>query len=156
MAAEDQRSERSLPVGAALVVRACAALDLALTGPLAVPPLARSFFATFDSIDRALGGAGLPADPGGFAWLFVHVTGVLGVLWAAVRLARPTRLLGWADAAGRAWVGALFLWAVVAGDAPRVFLLLVATEWGGALAQAAVLRKRAQRAPSPQGAEGAA
>lgn len=122
-----------LSTRAALVVRACAALDLAVTACLAVPPLARAL----------LGGLApdMP-DPGGFAWLFVHVTGVLGVLWAGVRLARPTALLGWADAAGRAWVGALILWAVVRGDAPRAFLLFVATEWGGTLAQAAVLRRR--------------
>lgn len=127
-------TERGLSGTAALVVRAFAALDLAVTGALAVPPLARALFATL---------APAMPDPGGFAWLFVHVTGVLGVLWAAVRLARPTRLLAWADAAGRAWVGALILWAVVTGDAPRVFLLFVATEWGGTLAQAAVLRRRA-------------
>jgi len=129
----DGEWDRRLPARARLVVRACAALDLAVTGALAVPPLARASFAAL---------APAMDDPGGFAWLFVHVTGVLGVLWAAVRLARPTRALGWADAAGRAWVGALILWAVVTGDAPRAFALFVATEWGGALAQAAVLRRR--------------
>jgi hypothetical protein len=127
----------------ARVVRACAALDLAVTGCLAAPPLARWLFAALDPLDRALGGAGMPADPGGLAWLFVHLTGVLGVLWAGVRLLRPTRLAGWADAGGRAWVGALILGSVVAGDVPRVFLLFVATEWGGTLWQAAALRRRA-------------
>lgn len=117
---------------ATLVVRACAAFDLAVTGCLAVPPLARGLFAVL--------APELP-DPGGFAWLFVSVAGVLGVLWAGVRLARPARALAWADAAGRAWVGALILWAVVVGDVPRVLLLFVLTEWGGALAQAAVLRR---------------
>ena len=136
MTTSDPQRE-ALPGGlsgrAALVVRGCAALDLVVTACLAVPPLARGLFA---ALAPGLG------DPGGFAWLFVHVTGVLGVLWAAVRLARPTRWLGWADAGGRAWVGALILSAIVAGDAPRVFLLFVATEWGGTLAQAAVLRRR--------------
>jgi len=132
-AGADGDRERGLPAGAALVVRACAALDLAVTGALAVPPLARALLAWL---------APAMDDPGGFAWLFVHVTGVLGVLWAGARLARPTRALGWADAAGRAWVGALILWAVVAGEAPRGFSLFVATEWGGTLAQAAVLRPR--------------
>ena len=56
-------------------------------------------------------------------------------------LAGPTGALGWADAAGRAWVGALIAWAVVAGDVPRVFLLFVLTEWGGTLVQAAALRR---------------
>lgn len=130
---------RRLSGRAALVVRACAALDLAVTGALAVPPLAR---ALLEALAPAM------PDPGGFAWLFVHVTGALGVLWAGVRLARPTRALGWADAAGRAWVGGLILWAVVAGDAPRAFALFVATEWGGTLAQAAVLRPR----PAPPSA----
>lgn len=128
--------------GPAGVIRFWAAVDLVVTACLAVPPLAQALFAALDPIDRALGGAGMPAPLPGFAWLFVHVTGVLGVLWATVRLARPTRALGWADAAGRAWVGALILWAVVTGDAPRAFALFVATEWGGALAQAAVLRRR--------------
>lgn len=135
--------ERRIPaLPARRVVRACAAFDLALTGCLALPPLARGLFARLDPIDRALGGAGMPAEVSGFAWLFVFVTGALGVLWAAARLAHPTRWLGWADAGGRAWVGALILWAVAAGDAPRVFVLFVLTEWAGTLAQAAALRRR--------------
>jgi len=133
MDAESGRAAPGLSGRAALVVRACAALDLLVTGCLAVPPLARALFATL---------APAMPDPGGFAWLFVSLTGVLGVLWAVVRLARPTRWLGWADAAGRAWVGALILWSVVAGDVPRVLLLFVATEWGGTLAQVAALRRR--------------
>lgn len=141
MTGEGEPAAAGLSAGAALVVRACAALDLVVTGCLAVPPLARGLFASLEPIERALGGAGMP-DPGGLAWLFVHVTGVLGVLWAAVRLARPTRLLGWADAGGRAWVGALILHAVVTGAAPRAFLLFVATEWGGTVAQALALRRR--------------
>jgi len=133
MDVESGRAPPGLSGPAALVVRGCAAFDLAVTGCLAVPPLARGLFATL---------APAMPDPGGFAWLFVHLTGVLGVLWAVVRLARPTRWLGWADAAGRAWVGALILWSVVAGDVPRVLLLFVATEWGGTLAQVAALRRR--------------
>jgi hypothetical protein len=129
---EVARGGSGLSGRAALVVRACAAFDLGVTGCLAVPPLARALFAVL---------APGMADPGGFAWLFVSLTGVLGVLWAGVRLARPTRALAWADAAGRAWVGALILWAVAAGDAPRVLLLFVATEWGGTVAQAAALRR---------------
>jgi hypothetical protein len=121
---------------AALVIRACAALDLVVTGCLAVPPLARALLAAL--------APGMP-DPGGFAWLFVHLSGVLGVLWAAVRLAGPTAGLGWADAAGRAWVGARIGWAVAAGDVPRVFLLFVATEWGGTLAQASALSRARRR-----------
>lgn len=133
--------EAGLPARARLVVRACALLDLAVTGCLAVPPLARGLFAALDPVERALGGAGMPELPP-VAWLFVSITGALGVLWAAVRLVRPTRWLGWADAAGRAWVGLLLLHGVVTGAAPRAFLLFVVTEWGGALAQAAALRRR--------------
>ncbi|HEY8492380.1 MAG TPA: hypothetical protein VIN04_00730 [Myxococcota bacterium] len=129
----------------ALVIRACAAFDLVLTGALAAPPLARALFAAL---------APAMPDPGAFAWLFVHVTGALGVLWALVRLVRPAPWLGWADAAGRAWVGALLLHAVVTAGVPRVLLLFVVTEWGGSLAQGAVLRaaRRARRSAPPSDA----
>lgn len=131
-----------LPLRARQVVRACAGFDLLVTGCLAAPPAARALFAALDPFDRALGGSGLPVELPALGWLFVHLTGALGVLWALVRLRRPTRFLGWADALGRAWVGLLILRFALAGGAPRVFLLFVATEWAGALAQLACLRRR--------------
>jgi hypothetical protein len=132
------------------VIRFWASLDLVVTTALAIPPLARSLFSALDPIDRALGGAGMPLDLPGFAWLFLHVTGTLGVLWASVRLARPVRSLGWADAIGRAWVGFLILRFVLAGGVPRALLLFVITEWGGAAAQlVALLRERSSGDPGP-------
>lgn len=125
------------------VIRFWASIDLVVTTGLAIPPLGRALFAALDPIDRALGGAGMPLELPAFAWLFVHVAGALGVMWALVRLARPVPSLGWADAIGRAWVGFLILRFVLAGGVPRVLLLFVLTEWGGAGAQiVALLRER--------------
>lgn len=136
LASPDDRSR-------ARVIRFWAWVDLVVTTALAIPPLARSLFSALDPIDRALGGDGMPLDLPGFAWLFVHVTGTLGVLWALVRLARPVRSLGWADAIGRTWVGFLILRFLLAGGVPRVLLVFVLTEWGGAAAQiVALLRER--------------
>jgi len=129
----------------AQVVRAFAALDLAATLPLALPPLAwRTVDAVF-RLEAALGGAGAPPALDGFASLVLHLAGALGVLWAAVRLARPSRFLGLADAAGRAWVAAMILYGVAGQGAPRLLLVFVASELAGALAQPWVLRRSTSR-----------
>ena len=129
--------------GAMRVIRGCAIFDLALTGLLALPPAASAFIDVLYLLEGWLGGASVAPTFAPVQWMFVHLAGALGVLWASARLLAPTRLLGLADAAGRAWVGGLILWHVVANGAPVVLLAFVLTEWLGAALQGFVLRRAA-------------
>lgn len=123
------------------VIRGCAVFDLAVTGLLALPPTAAVFVSMLYALNGWLGDAAVAPPFAAVHWVFVHVAGVLGVLWALARIAEPTRFLGLADAAGRAVVGALILWHVLAGGAPVILLAFVATEWLGTALQWIVLRR---------------
>jgi hypothetical protein len=126
---------------ASLVIRVCAAFDLCVTGLLALPIGARVFVEALYALEPALGGAALtPALPP-LAWLFANLAGVLGVLWAGVRLARPAAWLARADAAGRCAVAALILLYLAPGDAPRGLAVFIVTELAGAAAQLWVTRR---------------
>lgn len=122
------------------VVRVCAAFDLVVTGLFALPPLARVFLAVLFAVNGAFGGAAAPPPFVPLQWMFVNLTGALGVLWAVVRLLWPQRVLGLADAAARTWVACLIAFHVFEG-APGVLALFVATELGGALVQLSVLAR---------------
>lgn len=124
------------------VVRACAAFDLAVTGLLAIPGLASGFFAIVDAIGRAVGAAPLPPFAP-IAMLFVHLAGILGVLWALARLVQPTRWLSFADAAGRTVVAAFIVAFVATAGVTPVLLAFVATELGGAVWQVRAWRASA-------------
>jgi hypothetical protein len=113
------------------VIRACAAFDLLVTGLLALPHVARAFVGALYALD----GAGAAPELPGVAWFFVNLAGVLGVLWALVRLLRPEPWLARADAIGRCGVAALIAGYLAAGEVPRVMLAFVATELLGAAAQ---------------------
>ena len=125
------------------VIRGCAIFDLVVTGLMAVPLTAGVFIDVLYLMNGWLGGEAVAPPFVAVQWMFVHLAGALGVLWAVARIVEPTRFLGLADAAGRACVGGLILWHVVAGGAPVVLLAFVATEWLGTLLQWVVLRKRA-------------
>ena len=124
-------------------IRGCAIFDLVVTGLMALPPTAGTFIDVLYLVNGWLGGEVVAPPFVAVQWMFVHVAGALGVLWAIARIVEPTRFLGLADAAGRACVGGLILWHVVAGGAPAVLLAFVATEWLGTLLQWVVLWKRA-------------
>jgi hypothetical protein len=115
-------------------VRGAAAFDLLVTACLALPVTAGWFVDALVWLDgRATGSAQAPAfDP--LAWFFVHLAGVLGVLWAWVRLRWPQRSFAVADVLGRVAVAGL-LGLALAGGAPRLLLAFVATELAGAVAQ---------------------
>ena len=125
------------------VIRGCATLDLVVTGLMALPPTAGMFVDVLYRANGWLGGDAVAPPFVAVQWMFVHLAGALGVLWAIARIVQPTRFLGLADAVGRACVGGLILWHVVAGGAPPVLLAFVATEWLGTLLQWVVLRTRA-------------
>jgi hypothetical protein len=130
-------------------VRACAAFDLVVTGLFALPPLARVFLTVLFAMNGALGGAAVPPPFVPLQWMFVNLTGALGVLWAVVRLLWPQRVLGLADAVARTWVASVIAFHVFEG-APGVLALFVATELGGAILQLSVLaREPVPTAPRP-------
>ncbi|HVP28742.1 MAG TPA: hypothetical protein VMW35_06230 [Myxococcota bacterium] len=127
---------------AAHVVRGFAMLDLLVTFPLALPGWANVFFDLLYRATEIVGPVGVRFGFSELAWLFVHLSGVLGVLWALARLATPTRFLAALDAAGRCAVAVLLVRALQEG-APAGLWLFVATELAGAVAQGAVvLRER--------------
>jgi hypothetical protein len=118
------------------IVRAAAAFDALVTGCLALPPTGRAFVRTLTALEAFFGGSG-PAALDPLAWFFVHLSGVLGVLWAWVRWRRPTRAHASADVVGRCAVAGLLALAVAEG-APRVLVAFMATELLGAIAQGRV------------------
>ena len=119
-------------------VRFIAGFDLVVTGLFALPFSAHVFVATLYALDRALGGT-LP-EPAltPLGWFFANLAGVLGVLWALVRLMRPERWLARADALGRCAVAALIAWYLMTQPLPALLWAFVATELAGAAVQAAL------------------
>ena len=123
------------------VVRGFAGFDLVVTGCLAVPPFARVL------VPWLFAGAGVWEHGSlrvGFEplhWLFVNLAGVLGVLWALVRLRTPTPELALLDVGGRFAVAALILHATVAWGMAPILHVFVASELGGAVAQYWAVRR---------------
>lgn len=147
-AATPPASEPTSPLGPRLgrAMRVFAWIDLPVVACLALPGLAPGFVAVLGWLDRLPGlGTVMPViDP--LAWLLIHVGGVLGVMWALLRLWQPNRAVVMLDIAGRIAVIVLIAWALMAGVTP-VALLFVITELAGAAVQGALLRT-ADAAPS--------
>jgi len=122
------------------VVRGCAAFDLVVTGAFALPPVARLVLGILYAVNGMVGGDMLMPSFAPVQWLFVYLTGALGVVWAVARLGWPLRGLGIADAVARTWVAGVIALAMFEG-APRILTLFVATELGGAALQFATLRR---------------
>jgi hypothetical protein len=123
------------------IVRAVAVFDLAVTVCLAVPALARGFMEVLFAGDAAAGFASPPVEFGPLHWLFVHLAGVLGVLWAAARLRTPTLDLAVLDIFGRIAVAAVILYAGEADGMTPLLHVFVATELIGAGAQYWAIRQ---------------
>ena len=128
-------------------VRALAAFDLVVTGCLAVPPFARGFLALLFGPNAPLGSGSPPVAFEPLQLLFVHLAGVLGVLWALARLRAPTPELALLDVGGRFAVAALILHATAAAGMTPVLHFFVASEIGGAFLQYWAVR-RARPLPS--------
>jgi len=129
------------PTSARLVIRLCACFDLAVTGAFALPVTAPAFVAALYATDRALGGESLTPELAALGLFFTNLAGMLGVLWALVRLARPEPWLARADALGRCAVAALIAWNLATGALPAVMWAFVASELLGAAAQGWVARE---------------
>lgn len=122
-----------------------AGFDLAVTLPFALPFMAEALIAGIYLLDGFLG-LGTPAlhfEAGPFGMMFVHIMGVLGVVWAFVRLRTPTAELARMDSVARLVVAALIGHAITAG-ATSVLWLFVLTEIGGSALQFHALRKTTQ------------
>ena len=122
-------------------IRGVAWADLAVTLPFALPFIAEAVIALIYVLDRWLG-FGTPAilfEMGPLAMMFVHIMGVLGVVWALARLRIPSLLLARTDALARLAVAGLILYAMTEGATP-VLWLFAATEIGGSAVQFVALR----------------
>jgi len=122
-------------------VRVFASLDLAVTGCLAIPPLARVFIQLLFAGDAALELGSLRVEFQPLHWLFVNLAGVLGVLWAVARLRTPTPELALLDVGGRLAVAALILYATAAEGMTPLLHVFVASELGGAVTQYWAVRR---------------
>jgi hypothetical protein len=122
-------------------VRVFAAFDLAVTGCLAIPPLARVFIQMLFAGDAALELGSLRVEFQPLHWLFVNLAGVLGVVWALARLRTPTPELALLDVGGRFAVAALILHATAATGMTPLLHFFVASEIGGAFLQYWAVRR---------------
>ena len=129
------------------VFRGVAWVDLAVTLPFALPLIADAMIALIYGIDRTIG-LGTPSisfEMGSLAMMFVHIMGVLGVVWAIVRLRNPSPELALNDAFARLVVAALIVYAIAQGATP-VLWLFVLTELAGSALQFIALRETAESA----------
>ena len=123
--------------------RGTAWCDLAVTAPFATPFIAEAIIALIYAIDREIGFA-TPAimfEMGPLAMMFVHIMGVLGVVWAIARLKKPVAELARIDAIARLAVAALILFSITEGATP-VLWVFVLTEIAGSAVQFIALRRR--------------
>ena len=109
-------------------------LDLAITLPLAIPYVGEWVITLIYRLDYALGWyTGFPLlNP--VSMLFVHVTGVLGIVWALARLHDPSEFNTRIDAIGRLAVSVLIMLAIYQGATPVIGLFLI-SELSGFLAE---------------------
>ncbi|MDP2123720.1 MAG: hypothetical protein Q8J92_05000 [Parvibaculum sp.] len=125
------------------VIRGFAWADLAITLPFALPFIAEAVISLLYFVDRWLGfdTPSIMFETGPFGLMFVHIMGVLGVVWALTRLRRPEADLARMDARARLAVTALILYAITLGATPLLWLFVI-SEIAGSAAQFAVLRKK--------------
>ena len=123
------------------IIRAVAALDLVVTAMLAITPLARVFVKLMYRFDEM---SAVPAIPP-IGWLFINLAGILGVLWALVRIAFPLRELAIADAVARCVVAVWIVFYVLVEAVPYALFLFVATEVVGAGLQWVAIRQLGDR-----------
>ncbi len=116
------------------LVRASALYDLLVTAPFVTPWSLAWLLRQLDELGQALGLAPLAAFPPE-ALLLGNLLGSLVCVWAVLRLAKPSLLLGRYDAVARGLFALWQAWALYQGASPllAVFLLV---EIGFGIAQA--------------------
>ena len=132
------------------VVRGWALLDLGTGLLLLLPPGASQLLGALDVLAARLPGSPRldPAALGPLGMFFCNLAGALALLWALVRLARPSRFLGLADATARLGVALLIAAHVGLAGLPWSLALFVLSELCGALHQGWALNGR--RVPRPR------
>lgn len=123
------------------IIRGIAAFDFAVTAPFALPYVGETMIRLVYHLDTVFGFATVPhgfaAAPVGFGsaqMMFVHIMGVLGVVWALARFRMPNEMLARMDGLARVMVAALILHAINLG-APRILVVFILTELAGSVAQ---------------------
>ena len=117
------------------VIRGFAAFDLVVTTLFALPWTAKLVFALIYELHSILIDANAPhVAIDDLTLVFTNIMGVIGIIWAIVRLRTPTREYARYDAIGRLCVAALFLW-YIAGTLTPIFLFFVVTELVGGIWQ---------------------
>ncbi len=116
------------------VIQGVAWFDLAVTLPFALPFVAEFLLAFIYRIDAQLGFFTPPGAFGPLQMMFVHIMGVLGVIWALARVREPSETLARIDGLGRVMVAALILHAINGGATPVLAIFMV-TELAGSVAQ---------------------
>jgi hypothetical protein len=127
------------------IYRACGIWDLLLTVSFAVPPLAAFDLSLLRRLHVALGGAReFPAfEP--LHVFFVSMFGIMCVIWAVIRVHRPSRLLALYDTVGRFAVASFMIGFTLAGVSPVVAFFSV-SEIGWGVVQGIVLLRARGRA----------
>jgi hypothetical protein len=131
-------------------VRWIAWLDLAVTSLFIFPAVASAFLALLMTLESAVfGPARVMAAPAASWFIFVSLTGILGVVWAVARLITNDDRLVLLDAGARVAVAALLLEALFFRSLPLVFGAFVATELIGSVVVGALWRAARQRKAGP-------
>ncbi|MCF8469898.1 MAG: hypothetical protein K9G30_03865 [Parvibaculum sp.] len=130
------------------IIRGSAWCDLAITLPFALPFVAGVVITLLQEADRwlGLGTSAMTFVTGPLTMMFIHIMGVLGVVWAIARLCLPVPLLSRMDAIARIVVTALILHAMTEGATPLLWFF-IATEVLGSAAQFFALRQTGMKSP---------
>lgn len=123
-------------------VRFWAVVDVAVSYPLALPPLAEHFLSALYFLNGRLGGDPTVPEFGPIQLFFVCLTGSLVSIWCLARYLKPIGLFALVDGWGRVWISLLIVYFVAFAGAPRVLLVFVLTEMAGAVVQLYEVYKR--------------
>jgi len=119
------------------VIRGAALADLAVTLPFALPVVAEAVIGLIRYLDVNLGFGTADAffdTSSPLSMMFIHIMGVLGVVWALGRLRHPLYELSRIDAYARLIVAGLILYAISQGATPVLWVFIL-TEVAGSAAQ---------------------
>lgn len=135
------------------IVRASAIWDLVVTWGFALPITVGIAFDTLRRLHDSLGLSGaLPSVDAPFTVLFANLMGSLVVVWATVRVIRPSLALGAADTVARGLFSIAMVAALADGASTLLVGFLVAElGWGivqGTAVLAASRRRRATLSPT--------